>query len=274
MIFQFGLEATDPVSFADPVAQPALDYFGPILWAIAGVAAFVAFLFLLRWFLRRQADQSAGTFESTTILVTLPKFRREQETEQGGTKEQTDHVIAAAESFFSALGGLKAEHGFSHWFLGRHDRMAFEIVVFAKLIRFYVTVPHALKDFVEQQLSAAYPDASVEEVEDYNLFGPNSVVLGSYVTLKREEAFPIKTYKKLDKDPLNALTNVLAKIPEGEGAAFQIVVRPTDGHWRARGVHMASEMKQGRRLKEVMHGSGRGLGALGWVGLFWKALGG
>lgn len=266
MIFQFGFEASDPVSFADPVTQPALDYFGPLLLVALGVAILVGCLFLLRFFLRWRADQSAGTFDSVTILVTLPKFRREEDSERGGTKDQTDHVIAAAESFFSALGGLKAEHGLSHWFFGRHDRMAFEIVVYGKLIRFYITVPRELKDLVEQQLSSAYPDAFLEDVEDYNLFGPESVILGSYVTLKREEAFPIKTYRKLDKDPLGALTNVLAKIPEGEGAAFQFVVRPTSKHWRDRGIRIARNMKQGMSLSDALRGRKKAHGP-GWAEL-------
>jgi hypothetical protein len=188
------------------------------------------------------------------LLVTLPKFRREEESERGGNKEQVQEVVAAAETFFAAIGGLPAEKGFGAWLKGKEEEFAFEIVAHNKLIRFYATVPREKQSFVEQQLSAAYPDAYIEEVEDYNIFSPTGVILGSYLTFKREDAFPIKTYRKLDKDPLNSLTESIAKIPEDTGVAFQFIVRSAPGSWRSKGVKIASLMQQGMKLEDAMKG--------------------
>ncbi|MBI4435682.1 type IV secretory system conjugative DNA transfer family protein, partial [Candidatus Uhrbacteria bacterium] len=251
-LLQFGL-AQDPQPVR-AVAQGDLFISGIILWVVFGLLVLIGSLFVARFFLRRMTLASQATFRRVTLLVTLPKFRREEDSERGGTKDQVKEAIAAAETFFSSIGGLTAQRGLRAWLLGRHDEMSFEIVVEKKLIKFYVSVPVGMREFLEQQLSAAYPDAYTEEVEDYNIFQPDGVILGSYLVFRRQNAFPIKTYTELEKDPLNAITNVLSKIPEGDGAAFQFLVRSSYGKWRNKGIKIASNMQQGMKLDEAIKG--------------------
>src|SRR3989339_156181 len=256
-LFQFGLaqEAPQPVA---AVAQGDLFIAGIVLWSAFALAIIVGFLFVLRFFLRRMSLAKQSTFRRVTLLITLPKFRREEESERGPTKDQVQEAIAAAESFFSSIGGLKAQRGIKAWLFGRQDEFSFEIVVDKKLIKFFMTVPVELREFLEQQLSAAYADAFTEEVEDYNIFQPDSVILGSNLVFRREHAFPIKTYRELEKDPLNAITNVLSKIPEGDGAAFQFMVRSSYAKWRKKGISIASNMQQGMKLSDAIRGKKKG----------------
>lgn len=251
-LLQFGIaQETQPVRVA---AQGDFFVESIILWGVFGLLVLLGFLYSIRFILHRLSRAKQATFHRVTLLVTLPKFRREEESERGPSKEQVQEAIASAESFFSAVGGLKAQRGFSAWLLGRHDEFAFEIVVEKKLIKFYVSAPVELREFLEQQLSAAYPDAYTEEVEDYNIFQPNGVILGGHLVFRRENAFPMKTYRELEKDPLNAITNVLSKIPEGDGAAFQFVVRSSYSKWRRKGIRIASNMQQGMKLDEALKG--------------------
>ena len=90
------------------------------------------------------------------------------------------------------------------------------------MISFYAVMPPELVDMTIQQLNAQFPDAEIERTEGYNLFSPNGVVLGSYLTLKRESLFPIKTYRELEGDPLNALLNALAKVAKTDGRRFSL----------------------------------------------------
>ncbi len=251
-LLQLGLQPeTEPVRAA---VQDDLVIAKFILIGLAIAVVVVALLFILRVVLRFYSRAKQGTFERTTLLITLPKFRRQEESERGPQKESVQEAIAAAEMLFSSIGGLKAQKGIRPWLFGRHDEFSFEIIVEKKTIKFYVSVPVELQQFLEQQLSSAYPDASLDPVEDYNIFSPEGVIIGSHVVFKREHAFPIKTYRKLDKDPLNAITNVLTKVPEEDGAAFQFVVRSSYAKWRKRGVQIASNMQQGMKLEEAMKG--------------------
>lgn len=242
------------------VRTDALD-FSVYLWVLWIPFVFflaVAALYLLRWFLRKTIDARNATFKSKTLLITLPKFRREEESERGPQKEQVQETISTAEAIFASIGGLKGHRGIGAWFIGRNDELAFEIVSEHKLIKFYVTIPVHMQSFVEQQISASYPDAFLEEVEDYNLFTPTGTILGSELTFARANAFPIKTYRKLDQDPLNSITNVLSKIPDGDAAAFQFVVRSSYKQWRRYGVDLAKRMQQGVSLEDALRGKKKG----------------
>ncbi len=253
--FQFGLEETGTVE--NLVVGNAQNDLAMAQWILLGIAVAILLflgLWILRAFLRARATSSHGTFDTVTLLITVPRFRHKEQTERTGSKEQMMDAVAAAETFFSAVGGLKAHHGFHSWLFGRHDEMAFEIVSQNKEIRFYVTVPKEMEQLVVQQLSAAYSDSFPEVVDDYNIFAPDSVILGSNLVFKREHAFPIKTFRKMDKDPLDSLTNVLAKVPAGEGAAIQFVVRSAGKHWRNRGIAIAGRMLKGMSMDEAVKG--------------------
>lgn len=255
-IFQFGIQPAQDIP--DLVVHGGQNDLQIATWILVGVVTLVcviAALWALRILFRWRAAAQHGTFDTSTLLITVPRFKHKEQTERAVTKEQVHEVISAAETCFSALGGMKAQHGFHAWLFGRHDEMAFEIVAIDKEIRFYVTVPREMEQNVVQQISAAYPDAFLEPVEDYNLFAPNSVILGSYLVFKREVGFPIKTYRKMDKDPLDALTNVLSKVPDGEGAAFQFVIRSSPKKWRNRGIAIAHRMQGGMSLEDAIKGA-------------------
>jgi type IV secretory pathway TraG/TraD family ATPase VirD4 len=255
-MFQFGLEETAATIPTLPAWGVEGDLYlaTVILVSVGALLVVIGILFIIRFIIRFRAATHHGMFETVTILVTVPRFKHKEETERAGTKEQVQEAIASAETFFSAIGGLKRHHGFHAWLFGRHDEMSFEIVVHNKEIRFYLTVPKEMEHTVVQQLSASYPDAFPEPIEDYNIFAPDSVILGSYLVFKREHAFPIKTYRKMDKDPLNSITNVLSKVPEGEGAAFQFVVRSAPKNWRYRGIAIAGRMMKGMTMEEAVKG--------------------
>ncbi len=257
ILWQFDLLPSE-LGDVSGAASANTDLLTQVAVGLGALALFVLICWLLILALRSRLLARRATFDQVTLLITRPKFRREEETERGPEKEKVQEAIASAETFFSSIGGLKAEKGFMSWLRGRSDEFAFEIVAHEKLIKFFVTVPRAMQTYVEQQVLAAWPDASAEIVEDYNIFAPQGVILGSYLTLKREHAFPIKTYKKLETDPLNALTNVLSRLPEGEGAALQFLVRSAPAKWRKHGVSIARNMQQGMTLEEAIKGKRKG----------------
>ncbi len=211
-------------------------------------------LYGLRAILRHRGHRRESSFRMVVLLVKLPK--EAAEVEKGGrAEERLERIregISVAETFFSTLGGLKAQRGLRAWFLGREDHFAFEIVAQHEVISFYVALPRRHQNFVEQQIHAQYPDAYFEEVEDYNIFPAQGVVRGTMLIGKRLVGFPFRSYRKIDSDPLNSLTNALSKIPEGEGAAIQYVARSARANWRKPGIKIASLVQQGKKLKEAI----------------------
>lgn len=228
----------------------------PFVILIAGTVIFlgIVLLILARIFAHRvHALQSSLRMKILRVLV--PRDTESTPDQNAVTKtntpQQIQEQIGVAEVLWSAVGGLRPQGGWSAWFAGRTDHLALELVAEDGLITFYLAVPQTLAAFVEQQVHAHYPHAVLDEVPDYNIFSPRGVSVGQIVTLERSSAFPIKTYKQFEADPLSSITNAVSKIPSGEGAALQFIVRSAHRSWRRRGVEIASRMQQGKTLKEA-----------------------
>lgn len=256
---QFGIPESElgVVSATDATAA-ATGLLPFVIVILVAVVLIAVLIFGLRGWLRRRSHAQGASFERIVIMVALPKYKSDQETRGGDNLQQIQEQISDAETFFSAIGGLKSQKGIVKWFTGRTDAMTFEIVVEDEVIKFYYSVPRFLMNFAEEQLLAQYPDAHIEIVEDYNIFSPSGTILGSYLTFKRPNVFPIKSYKDLDNDPLNALTNALSKIPEDAGVAIQFVVRSARPGWRSRGLAIAKNMKKGMSLDDAIKGKKKG----------------
>ncbi len=227
----------------------------PVVPFVIGVFAFLIVLRIVRRVLTARAEIARG-FDNVVMLVTVPKESGEKD---GGQRDKSlqeiQAAIAVAEGVFKSVGGLKAEHGFRAWLAGRGDVIAFEIVATGGLVSFYISAPRRFREFVEQQVHAQYPLAQIEEVSDYNVFQPKGTIASAHLVFGRENFFPLHTYKKLETDPLNALTNALAKVEAGDGAAIQILVRSAPKVWREKGVKIASLMQQGRSYDQARKGS-------------------
>ncbi|TSC84935.1 MAG: hypothetical protein G01um101413_319 [Parcubacteria group bacterium Gr01-1014_13] len=231
-----------------------------------GVVLLVSFIYILRAIFIVKSRESKA-FHKTVMLIKVPKEKKGEKAESMNSEANLNQVreeIAVAETLFSAIAGLKRESGFISWLKGRNDHVSFEIVVKDSKISFYVAVPDKTKGFVEQQIHAQYPHAEITEEPDYNIFKPQSHIVGAYLWLKHKSAFPLKTYKKLDSDPLIALLNPLSKILEDEGAIIQCVVRPATGKWRQQGVGLIRDIKKGEKFEYVAKRGAFGKFFSGW----------
>lgn len=197
--------------------------------------------------------QSASALDRKLFLITLPKELKEDEK----NKEIKD-IIAPAEIFLRNL------HAIQESLKGEH--ITLEVMAKKGLIGFYVSAPSRLAILLEKQVTAQYPDAVIEEVKDPNIFPEAGEIAAAQMKLKKESAYPIKTYKTFENDALNALTNALSKLREDtEGAAIQIVLRPVGDNWQKKGRGIASAMQQGKSSGTIAEGVFKGLGELATI---------
>jgi len=217
----------------------------------AGFAVLLIVMRILRKVLTARA-QIARSFDNVVLMVTVPKEGGDKDAgSRDKTLQENQAAIALAEGVFKSIGGLHAQRGIGAWLSGRSDVIGFEIVAKDGLVTFYVSVPRAQKNFIEQQIHAQYPLSQIEETTDYNIFQPKAEVASAHLVFGRESFFPLHTYKKLETDPLNALTNALAKVDAADGAAIQILVRSAKKEWRGKGLQITSLMQQGRSYEQA-----------------------
>ena len=226
----------------------------------------LGFLFLSIWIivhlLRRvllKTSRLPSSLSQRILLISVPK---EALSKKGEVRQETPELvreeIGVAENIFSVLGGLRAQRGIKHWFLGRTDHFAAEIILENGKIYFYLSAPDYLKETVEQQIHAAYPHALVEEVEDYNIFSAQGSVAGTYLKFGRDFIFPLRTFRKMEGDPLNALTNALSRMASDARAGIQLVSRSAHKRWHHKGVRVSREIQQGKSVNSALRRAGFG----------------
>lgn len=142
--------------------------------------------------------------------------------------------------------------------LFHYDFVSFEIVAQKKIVDFYVITHSYYAELVEKQITAFYKDADVQPVKPYHVIQKGLKTKSYYLFLKRPFYFPIRTYKILENDPLNDMTNVLSKLEEEEIGAIQLVLRPrTDKKWRKKAEDAGTALFKGKKVSGFhMPGSG------------------
>ena len=107
----------------------------------------------------------------------------------------------------------------------------FELVAHQKIVDFYVTTPKYYQDIIEKQITSYYPSADIQPLEEYDLKLKGNKIKGYYAYTMKNYFFPIKTFKVIENDPLNDLTNIFTQMDADETAVIQIVIRPISDKW-------------------------------------------
>ena len=185
------------------------------------------------------------------FLIKLPR-----ESKEDISIEEKKARIAVMEQFLAGIANLKEKSFLKRFFYGRPYVVLEMAVPFSTPeISFYLAGPKKYETFLEKQIHGFYPKSSVEKIEDYNIFNPQGHSAGGFLKLEKKSMLPLKTYKDLEIDPLESISNALTKIEEkGEGGAIQIVLRPAQKNWDKLGVAVARRMNQGLSFEQALRG--------------------
>lgn len=150
--------------------------------------------------------------------------------------------IDAMEQLIGALASIK-ESGWETRFKTQ-PVISFEIVAKPEEIKFYVWTHTEFRELLERQIHGAYPEAEINQVDEYEIFTHDGKVAYKSFQLNKENYFPLKTYKDIPTDPLSTITAALAKMQLGEAAAIQVLISPTNSDWQNSGKSYISDTKQ------------------------------
>lgn len=114
----------------------------------------IAFLVLLELFIRYRQRRVRENSEFMTISIRVAR------------DNETGPIVA--EQIFSTIHGVEKELGFFDRLKGMsQDQISFEVASVNRSIRFYANFPVHLRNLIEGQIYAQYPNVEIVEVEDY-----------------------------------------------------------------------------------------------------------
>jgi len=168
-------------------------------------------------------------------------------------KEQDwKELLSVGEQLLASFSGIHTQgiikYGLEHFkkmILGQ-DYVSCELVAKDGMVYFYIGCYRENKQYILKQIYSFYPHALVEESNDYKIFTPEGKYAYESYKLKKSFVYPIKTYRSLESDPLNAVTNVLGKLGKNDRACIQILLRPNDGGWRNKCSEAVKSIREGQ----------------------------
>ncbi|MDD2486859.1 MAG: DUF87 domain-containing protein [Candidatus Gracilibacteria bacterium] len=178
----------------------------------------------------------------TFLKILIPKKDSDLD-EKKETLRDFKEQISIMEQLLSSLKTLYSG-SFKSKIIGQ-DYISLEYMAAKKEIFFYVVVPKKAKLLIEKQITGFYTDAIIEEVEEYNIFENKKAIKAASFSLKKDFFLPIKTYQKLESDPINNITNAFSKLSENETCVVQILLKPVSDNWQERTDKVIKEFKKG-----------------------------
>ena len=210
--------------------------------AIGTVILIVGGYFLVRKYITRTLQRFLSK-NWVMLKIRVPKERKPEQDEQ---RMDFREMLAVIEPFYASIAGLYKRNLFGLW---GNRPVSLEIVAKNGLISFFIGCPQELLSQVEKTIHAEYPHALIEisDINDYSIFqGKKGKVEAATIRLSKNYIFPIRTYKLLEHDGLNSITNAFSKMSKEDSAGMQILIRPTNGMWRTNIERVAHSIQTGR----------------------------
>lgn len=238
-----------------------------ILLGLGGLATYV----ILQY---RNSVQEAKNYERGLKMVPLYIHipPASDDLEKGGRDERdvTEEVLSQAQVMYNIISST-ATSGFRSKIHGQRH-ISFEIVSHEGLVHYYTVVPTVLVDVIRQAVIAAYPSARLEEVEQKNIFSQTGKIegtVGGELTLRKDFAYPIATYRESKRDASRAMLNALSSASKDDGIAIQILIRPADEGWTKKALSVSESIKKDKG-KKVSPFKDLGLTTTGLAEALWK----
>ncbi|MEK9132512.1 MAG: type IV secretion system DNA-binding domain-containing protein [Patescibacteria group bacterium] len=217
-----------------------------ILGAIIGVII----IWKLSWVIFRYARHRLVEKTLVYMQITLPREDSPKDKEKEVEKDFRER-IGIMEQLYRSLYEIRelSIRNIIRRFFFQHNIVSFEIVAKQKNVSFYVVVPQEYQSIVEKQITSYYHDADIQIMQPYEIDKPGYKTVAYYAYEANSFWYPIKTFKTIENDPLNSMTNVLSKLNEDETAVVQLMIRPRNGKWRKKAEEEGTALMKGKKEK-------------------------
>lgn len=170
------------------------------------------------------------------------------------------------EGLFAGFAGVEKGYDIAEEYISGMfpDYMSLEIVSTEGAVHLYIRTMKKYRNLVEAHLYAQYPEVEIIEVPDYVNEVPKIIPNGQWdlwgadvAFTKKDEFFPIRTYKAFQEDitgtmidPLAGLIETMGKVGPGQHLWLQWVIAPHKPSWVATAGKKFTDKLKGREKIE------------------------
>lgn len=216
-----------------PVLQVVWQGFRTYWWLVVPPGLFFIFTELWLAYVQQRYIQA---IKWITLEVSVPK--------------EVMKTPKAMEQVFAGLAAIQSGANFlEKWLKGKvQEWVSFEIAGWEGAASFFIRTPAGSKNLIEAQIFAQYPEAEINEVEDYVERAPAAIpsreydLWGTELIFEKEDAYPLRTYPQFEEaqeekriDPMSALAEAMAHLKEGEAIWIQFLLKPAPKDWKEKG---------------------------------------
>ena len=214
-------------------------------WAIFFIIVIFFWVFFYIFLLRKK-ENLKRTLRLSFLCITMPKKNSDLDEKQE-TQKDFKEVISIMEQLLASLKSIQSNKLKTKilW----QDTFSLEYISHNQEIFFYVVCPFEYKDLFEKQINWFYPDAIIEETPEINIFEWKKYYNWTYLDLKKDFYYPLKTYQKLESDPINNITNAFSKFKEDESWVIQILLKPINDDWQHECASQSSKIMEWKKQK-------------------------
>lgn len=212
-----------------------------IFWVIVGVLILISYIYILR-----KKENLKRTLRLSFLRVTMPKKNSDLDEKQE-TQRDFKETISIMEQLLASLKSIQSSKIKTKIFW--QDHFSLEYIAHGWEIFFYIVCPYEYKDLFEKQINGFYPDAIIEETPEVNIFSNRKYYNGTYLDLVKDFYYPLKTYQKLESDPINTITNAFSKFEEDESGVVQILLKPVSDDWQNECSEISSKIMEWKKAR-------------------------
>lgn len=176
--------------------------------------------------------------------VTLPE-------QEDGQAKQAKEMMGLMEQWYASMQALASDATNKE---KNYYSLELSVSNGATIASFYCAVHVDYASLFEKVVTGVFPTAKIEECkDDYNIFHGHAITTCSYATHSIHPALPIKTYEKMEADPMSLIISSFTKIAKDkEGLALQLLIRPSGDYFAKRFGEMLEDLRKGETLKRVI----------------------
>jgi hypothetical protein len=239
---------------------------------IATIALSVYTVFTVGKYLLRLWYQLRWSKNLVCLKITQPRQETHKDREEATEKDFREKIGVMDQLYraFHEIGEMNLMN-IIRSAIFHTDLISFEMVYENEKINFYIVTNKYYQPIVEKQVNSFYGDAYIEPVKDLPNPAPKGMNSKAYFFYQKKPSWrPFKTYKSIENDPLNSMTNVLSKLRKEDKAAIQLVVRPEKGASLFGGWQKSARKKLNAELLKKKKGFS--IPGLGWLITFIKVM--